>query len=105
MEVFLGLAFVVGIVFYIGRECYLTYQTDQYGRLLNAKILSMRSTGSGDGGSTKVVYELAVDFDGVERIAKGSQTIDAFYSYQLEPGKEIQIKYLDDKNILFQYRK
>ncbi len=47
----------------------------------------------------------AVDFDGVERIVKGSQTIDTFYSYQLDPGKEIQIKYLDDKNILFQYRK
>ncbi|MDZ7320483.1 hypothetical protein N4G41_02430 [Kosakonia sacchari] len=105
MEAVLVIALVGGFVLYIGRQCYLAYQTDQHGRLLNAKILSMRSTGSNDGGSTNVVYELAVDFDGVERIVKGSQTIDTFYSSQLEPGKEIQIKYLDDENILFQYRK
>lgn len=105
MEALLVIALVGGFVLYIGRQCYLAYQTDQRGRLLNAKILSMRATGSNDGSSTNVVYELAVDFDGVQRIIKGTDGVNTFCSYQLEPGKEIQIKYLDDKNILFQYRK
>lgn len=87
--------------------CYLFYNDARianHGVELQAKIISMKAVSSNENGSTNVRYKLLVEFPEGERIVEGKDTIATFYSSQLEPGKEIRIKYLDDKNLTFLFR-
>lgn len=72
-----------------------------HGVELNAKIINIRERSSNEGGSSNIHYSLWVDFPDGQRLVEGKNTVSTFYASQLEPGKEIQIKYLNDDNIRF----
>lgn len=105
MESILGPLIIVGVVFWIGWLFYKDARIEKHGVVLNAKIISMRETSSNDGGSSNVRYSLLVDFPDGQRLVEGRNTVSTFYGSQLEPGKEIKIKYLDDNNIAFIFNK
>lgn len=105
IESILGPLVLVGTFSWIGWLFYKDARIEKYGIVLNDKIISMRETSSNDGGSSNVRYSLWVDFPDGQRLVEGKDTVSTFYGSQLEPGKEIKIKYLNDNNIAFIFNK
>lgn len=71
------------------------------GRSIMARIESVKPVSSDDSGNTTIVYTLKVE----GRHIKGKEKIDTFYAPQLQPGMEIKIMYIDDKNYTFVFKK
>lgn len=105
MESILGALMLGGFIFWIGWLFYKDARIEKHDVVLNAKIISMRETSSNDGGSSNVRYFLWVDFPDGQRLVESKNTVPTFYGSQLEPGKEIKIKYLDGNNIAFIFNK
>lgn len=70
------------------------------GRSIMARIESVKPVSSDDSGNTTIVYTLKVE----GRHIKGKKKIDTFYAPQLQPGMEIKIMYIDDKNYTFVFK-
>ncbi|MDV9198245.1 hypothetical protein [Streptomyces sp. Wh19] len=68
-------------------------------------VEDVRYLGSNDGGSSNIKYRLSWTEDGVTKEVEGRDTVSAFYSSRLQKGCEIDIKYLDDNNIMFVFDK
>ncbi|MEU4502496.1 hypothetical protein [Streptomyces sp. NPDC024089] len=75
------------------------------GRDVRALVEDVRFLGSNDGGSANIKYRLSWTEDGVTKQVEGSDTVSAFYSSRVQKGCEIDIKYLDDNNIMFVFDK
>ncbi|WP_312689288.1 hypothetical protein [Kosakonia sp.] len=93
-----------GFFIYTVSLFYKDAKINRNGTVLNAKVENMRAISANESGSTNIVYTLSVEFSDGPRQVNGSGIIPTFYASQLEPGKEIRIKYLDDKNISFIFR-
>ncbi|WP_223284156.1 hypothetical protein [Kosakonia sp. SMBL-WEM22] len=71
------------------------------GRPILAKIIEVRPVSSDDAGNTTIAYTLNIE----GRNIKGREKIDTFYAPQLQPGMDIKIMYIDDKNYMFVFKK
>ncbi|WP_312478817.1 hypothetical protein [Kosakonia cowanii] len=94
----LGLAVLI-IYAYVDRFKYDKLMRD--GRPIMATIESVTPVSSDDSGNTTIVYTLNVEGKHI----KGKEKIDTFYAPQLQPGMEIKIMYIDDKNYTFVFKK
>lgn len=93
-----------GFFIYTVSLFYKDAKINRNGTVLSAKVESMRAISANENGSSNIIYTLSVEFPDGSRQVSGSGTIATFYASQLEPGKEVKIKYLDDKNIAFLFR-
>lgn len=93
-----------GFFIWIATLFYKDAKINKEGVLLNAKVLNMESVSSNENGSSNIRYKLLVEFPDGQRIVESKNTISTFYAGQLEPGKEVKIKYLNDDNIRFVFR-
>ena len=71
------------------------------GRPIMAKIVKIRPVSSDDSGNTTVEYTLNAE----GRRLEGREKIDTFYAPQMQPGMEIKIMYINDKDYMFVFKK
>lgn len=71
------------------------------GRPIMAVIENIRPVSTDDSGNTTVAYVLNVEGRKIE----GREKIDTFYAPQMQPGMQIKIMYVDDKNYVFMFNK
>ena len=93
-----------GVVIWVVTLFYKDAKIENNGVVLAAKIINMSAVSANDNGSSNIRYKLLVEFPEGPRLVEGKDTISTFYSSQLEPGKTIKIKYLDDNNLRFIFR-
>ncbi len=104
-------AVIISIVLFVGFISYIVhlFRRDHRirweGRDILAVVEDVRYLGSNDGGSANIKYRLSWTEDGVTKEVEGRDTVSAFYSSRLQKGCEIDIKYLDDNNIMFVFDK
>ena len=96
---FLAVFAVLLIIIYTGK-----YRRDRLmrdGRPIMAKIIKIRPVSSDDAGNTTVEYTLNAE----GRKLEGREKIDTFYAPQMQPGMEIKIMYINDKDYMFVFKK
>jgi len=71
------------------------------GRPIMAVIENIRPVSTDESGNTTVAYVLNVEGRKIE----GREKIDTFYAPQMQPGMQIKIMYVDDKNYVFMFEK
>lgn len=75
------------------------------GRDVRALVEDVRHLGTNDSGSVEIKYRLSWSEDGATKQVEGRDTISAARSSRVQKGCEIDIKYLDDRNIMFIFDK
>lgn len=105
------IAIVFSVVFIVGMIVYIVYlfnrdhRIQTQGRDLQATIEDVTYISSNDNGTLNIRYRLAVQDGSVTRAVAGTETISAFYASKMQKGQNVDIKYLDDRHILFIFDK
>jgi len=71
------------------------------GRPIIAVVENIRPVSTDGSGNTTVAYVLNVEGRKIE----GREKIDTFYAPQMQPGMQIRLMYVDDKNFVFMFNK
>lgn len=71
------------------------------GRPIMATIEHVTPVSSDDAGNTTIIYTLNIE----GRHIKGKEKIDTFFAPQLQPGMQVKIMYVNDKDYMFMFKK
>ncbi|MFI8436830.1 hypothetical protein ACIGJO_24365 [Streptomyces sp. NPDC079020] len=104
-------AFIISAVIVVGSTAYIVHlfrrdhKIRSQGRDIRVRVEDVRLVSTNDSGAATIKFRLSWHEDGVIRYAEGRDTISAFHSSKVQKGCEVDIKYLDDGHILFDFDK
>lgn len=93
----------VGAVAYIMHLFVRDHRISSRGRRIRARVDEVRHIAKSDSGVVTVRYRLSWSEDGVIRRAEGTETILAKRVPGVQPGRDVDIMYLDDDHIRFEF--
>lgn len=101
----MGILLAIGMISALVIMCFVSVNKREKiireGRPIMAVIENIRPVSTDDSGNTTVAYVLNVEGRKIE----GREKIDTFYAPQMQPGMQIKVMYVDDKNYVFMFDK
>lgn len=101
----MGILLAIGMLAVMVIMCFVSINKREKiirdGRQIMAVIENIRPVSTDESGNTTVAYVLNVE----GRKIKGREKIDTFYAPQMQPGMQIKIMYVDDKNYVLMFEK
>lgn len=99
----IGALVAVGAIVFISYLFVRDHRIRSRGRLIRARIDDVVRVATSETGAVTVKYRLSWREDGAPRQVQGRETISARNAARMLVGAEIDIVYLDDDHVLFEF--
>lgn len=101
VAIIISVLLTVGAIGYIVHLFIRDHRIRAHGRDIRMRVEDVRHLATNENGAATIRYRLSWREDGEIRRVEGQDTISGFHASQVQKGRDVLIRYLDDDHVQF----